>query len=142
MARPVIFYIPREIGDFFRVAMIPEFPSLFGNNPGDVFQDSYSCDNFFVHVQIPNDVETLDEAGLLVEDLKFIDSRFQQSIGNWLMDKQARSGENEIAGKLDKEKEYKCMNFKSNNLQICGNVLYLSWEDMSNEDTRELKKAP
>ncbi len=101
MVRDYGFIIPREIDDFFRRAMIPEFPSLFKNNPGDVFQDSYSCDDFTVQVLFPNDTELLGEADLSIKDLKYIDSRFQHAIGNWLMDKKAR-GDDEIAGKLDK----------------------------------------
>jgi len=103
MSRDYGFIIPREIDDYFRQAMIPEFPSLFKNNPGDLFQDSYSCNNFTVHVVLPNDTETLGEADLSIEDLKLIDSRFQHAIGNWLMDKKARPpGNDEIEGNFDK----------------------------------------
>jgi len=49
------FIIPKDFGNVFRLAMIPEFPSLFERNPGDVFQDSYACDDFYVHVLMAYD---------------------------------------------------------------------------------------
>lgn len=136
--------IPREIGNLFRLAMIPEFPSLFKHNPGDVFQDSYSCDDFCVHVLIATDKESFDEeVSLSSEELKFIDSRFQQSIGNWLMDKKARLGKDEITGNLDtlakdiygqyqvrsKDKEILLINLKSLNI-----LTYNVWFKSENKE--------
>ncbi|MBF0571335.1 MAG: hypothetical protein HQL12_05635 [Candidatus Omnitrophica bacterium] len=90
--------IPKEVGNVFRIAMIPEFPSLFIGNSGDSFEDSYSCDDFTVNVYTTK--AELKEVGLSVQDLGAIDSRLQHSIGNWLMNIKARGGNDTIKGSL------------------------------------------
>jgi len=94
------FVIPREIGEAYRIAVIPDFHSLYRHrNPGEgTWTYEYKSKN--LHILAKIDGNEIDKYKFSKKELSLADCRYEHSIANYLISQRACTGDIEIKGNI------------------------------------------
>ncbi|MDX9798297.1 MAG: hypothetical protein RBT05_05525 [Bacteroidales bacterium] len=93
--------VPKEPDSIFRNAILPELPLMIEKNGQQLFTFVYDNPLTNTKVRADTNKEILKEFNLTEDDLKYREMTWEGSIANYLMDKKARTGLEEISGSVE-----------------------------------------